>query len=117
MDFRIGELATTESHCAATEEEDGDEEPQPVGEARSVVGPQTDVPVAPVAVDKVQEPTHHLADESERENQTVPKAAPEAVFSAAVGRSALCKPHKQNQAKPENQKPLNVKLFHNWRNF
>lgn len=108
-------VLSAERHCAAAEEEDGDEEAEPVGKARGVVGPQTDVPVAPVAVDKVQEPTHHLADESERENQTVPKAAPEAVFSAAVGRSARCKPHKQNQAKPENQKPLNAKSFHNWR--
>ena len=108
-------VLSAERHCAAAEEEDGDEEAEPVGKARGVVGPQTDVPVAPVAVDEVQEPSHNLADESERENQTVPKAAPEAVFSAAVGRSARCKPHKQNQAKPENQKPLNAKSFHNWR--
>ena len=58
-------VLSAEGHCAAAEEEDGDEEAEPVGKARGVVGPQTDVPVAPVAVDKVQEPTHHLANESE----------------------------------------------------
>jgi len=102
--FLFGILSTAESHCAATEEEDGDEEPQPVGEARSVVGPQTDVPVSPVAVDEMQEPSHNLADEGERENQTVPEASPKTVLTAAVSRSARCQPNEHNQAKPENQK-------------
>lgn len=37
--FLFGILSTAESHCAATEEEDGDEEAEPVGETCSVVGP------------------------------------------------------------------------------
>ena len=105
-------VLSAEGHCAAAEEEDGDEEAEPVGKARGVVGPQTDVPVAPTAVDEMENPTHEFADKCERETQPVPQTAPKTVLRTALRRSATCQPDEHNQAKPDRHKPLNVFLSH-----